>query len=261
MQDTTSIASRLWQARQHGEVLDDMPTPASLEEAYNIQAAINDICQQEIIGYKIGATSREIQQLIHLDAPFYGPLYKIYAHANGAAIRVYENHTPRVEPEFVVVLKHELRSDSHVDISREQVEQAIDYVAVAFEIIGTRIQQESIAESSRGLHTIADFGSNLDFVVGHPRKDWKGIDLSKSPVDLSINNEPIATGHSGLSIAGHPFDIVLWLANQPGLKATGLPAGTQISCGTCTPAFAVEPGDTLNANFHDFGELTCTITN
>ena len=260
MQDTMSIANQLWQARLNGDVLDDLPSPASIEAAYELQALINQVSGQEIIGYKIGATSKEIQQLLNVDSPFYGPLYKDYSNPIDAAVPVHTKHTPRVEAEFVVVLKEALTADNSASISRQQVEQAIDHVAVAFEIIGTRIQQDSIDESKRGRYAIADFGSNLDFVSGCARNDWQNIDLSKSPVSLAINDEQIASGHSGLSVAGHPFEIVVWLANQPGIKKTGLPAGTQISCGTCTPVFAVKPGDKLQADFHDFGELTCTIT-
>lgn len=249
-------AQKLWQSRLDGTLADIAHVPQTAEEGYQLQQAAIEISGQSVCGYKIGATSAEIQQLLNLPEAFYGPIFKEYCKDSPASIAMHESHGLKVEPEFMIALGSDLKTDSGKDITDEDVMACIDWIAPAFEFVSTRWAD---VQSKRGFCAIGDFGSNHDIVIGEHYSDWKSIDLGSSPVSLSINGEEVASGHSGMSVAGNPIAIVTWLANLAAIKNTGLKKGEIISCGTCTEVKEVKPGDIVEADYGILGKINSTI--
>jgi len=260
MTEKDLIAEKLWQARLAGATLEGLSAPASVDDAYAIQQLAIDISQQQVNGIKIGATSQEIQQLLQVSEPFYGPMFSSYTRPSGSVVTVNEAQNPRVEPEFVVCLGKDLKAIANQPTTLETVENAVEWIAPAFEIVGTRVHGSCINESNRALFAIADYGSNLDMVVGERFTDWRKIDLTKAPVTLFINDKEVAAGHSGMSVTGNPLKLVAWLVDQPGLQQSGLAAGQLISCGTCTTVFPLADGDVVRADYGMLGSLDCRIS-
>lgn len=256
MSELKQAGTLLWQARQDGSLTSDAPFPQSRDEAYAAQQAAISASGHKLCGYKIGATSAEIQTMLGLEEAFYGPVFDVDCYASKSAIKVHEQHGAKVEPEFVICLGKDIKPQNQAIVTNADVEAAIDWVAPAFEIIGSRWADFG---DYRGFCVIADFGSNLALTVGEPFSDWRELDLSCSPVALSINGEEVASGHSGLSIAGNPISIVSWLANHPGMRQHGLKKGEIISCGTCTEVKPVKAGDHLSADYGPLGILETSI--
>ncbi len=257
------IARALWVARKEGELCSDALNPGSTAQAYKLQAACSDVAGQSTIGYKIGATSEETLAMLALKDPFYGPLYKEFSVVgqNSAPLPVSVAHNPRIEAEFVVCLKTSLQQGSS-RITRQDVSAAVAWVAPGLELVGARAATVG-QDSSPGLSAIADFGANAFFMVGEGLHDWQSLSLSSHPVALSIGSGKEGSddknvridGHSGQSLFGHPFEFVAWLANHADFHRAGLPAGTLISCGTCTGAVPVKPGDVISADYGKLGLL------
>ncbi len=256
MNELTQAAKQLWQSRQDGLLAHNAAKPESIQAAYAAQQAAIELSGEKFVGYKVGATSVEIQTMLGLQEAFYGPVFESDYHGNNAKIAVHEQHGPKVEPEFVICLGKDLKPASGQTLTNEDVEACIDWVAPAFEIIGTRWADFG---DYRGNCVIADFGSNLALAVGERFHNWRELDLTCSPVTLSINGETAASGHSGLSIAGSPISIVSWLANHEGIRDQGLKKGEVISCGTCTDVKPVKAGDHLSADYGVLGVLETTI--
>ena len=260
MTEKDSIAEKLWQARLTGATVDGLSAPATIDEAYAIQQQAIEISQQQVNGIKIGATSQEIQQMLQVSAPFFGPMFTGFTRPSGSVVAVNKAHNPRVEPEFVVCLGKDVKAVAGIPTTLETVEDAVEWIAPAFEIVGTRVDGSCISESNRALFAIADFGSNLDMVIGERFTDWRNVDLSKAPVTLFINDQEMATGHSGMSVTGNPLKLVAWLLDQPGLQQSGLAAGQLISCGTCTPVFPLSDKDQVRADYGRLGSIDFTIS-
>lgn len=256
MSTLEQAANLLWQARQDGSLTGDAAKPESIQSGYAVQQQAINLSGEKFVGYKVGATSAEIQTLLGLTEAFYGPVFESDYHGSGAEVAVHDKHGPKVEPEFVICLGKDLKPDNGQTITDTDVEECIDWVAPAFEIIGTRWADYG---DYRGYCVIADFGSNLALTVGEPCRDWRKLDLSCSPVTLEINGEASASGHSGLSIAGSPISIVSWLANHEGIRQHGLKKGEIISCGTCTEVKPVKAGDHLSADYGVLGTLETKI--
>ena len=251
---TDSLARQLWQARNNGTAIHTTDFPQNESEAYAVQFSVDKLSECSIVGYKIGATVNETMALMGITEPFFGPLFNTFSKTNGATVEVFTDHAPKVETEFVVALSQDL--DLQSTVSEAEVRAATDWISGGFEFIGSRFAN---TPAKKGYCAIADSGSNVDFVVGEPCTDWESLDLSSLPASLTINGQAIASGHSGMSIAGSPFGMVAWLANHPQMKNRGLGKGDMISCGTCTGMAPVKPGDTLLADFGVLGTLEAHI--
>lgn len=230
----------------------------SVAQAYALQSACTVASCETISGYKIGATSDETLGKLNLSEPFYGPLFSSYTSylqsVDTLELPLIAAHYPRVEAEFVACLKNPIQREDK-DIELEDLFEHIDWIAPGFEFVGSRYTPPS---GSPGTSVIADFGAHQHSVIGTPYKKWRSLDLRAHEVSLTINGDNIATGHSGLSIYGHPLSFVCWLLNHPAM-AQGLSAGQIISCGTCTGAVAVKAGDVVEAHYGGLGTLAVNI--
>ncbi|MBX2825095.1 MAG: fumarylacetoacetate hydrolase family protein [Gammaproteobacteria bacterium] len=250
-----NLAADLWHARQNGELVDTTDFPGDPGDAYALQADVDRVSGAEICGFKIGATATATMDMLGVDEPFYGPLYRQYCRNNGDAVPVFALHGPKVETEFVIGIEQPLSANG--SRTADDIKAVTGYVAGGFEIIGNRFKT---TPDKRGYCAIADFGANVDFILGDKITDWQDLNLDAHPVTLFANDEEITSGHSGMSIAGNPFGMVAWLINQPGFDERGLKPGDLITCGTCSGIHAVAAGDVLRAEFGELGTLGATIT-
>lgn len=258
MTDLNKTAEKLWRSRQQG-TLSPFPEPAmSVAQAYALQAACAKASKESITGYKIGATSDETLGILGLSEPFYGPLFSAYTnYAQSSSLLelpLKAAHNPRVEAEFIACTKSAVQRKEK-DIELAELFEHIDWVAPGFEFVGSRYTPPA---GSPGTAVIADFGAHQHSVIGTPYKEWRSLDLRSHGVALTINGRESVSGHSGMSIYGHPLALVCWLLNQPAMKQ-GLGAGQLISCGTCTGAIAVSDGDLVEADYGEMGKLSVSV--
>lgn len=259
--EVQAAAEQLWQARESGSLYEGNGHPVDLSSAYALQKVASSLSGELINGWKIGATVEALLEMMNLEEPFFGPLFQSKTRENGASVPVHIAHQPKIEAEFVVCLKTDLgrntRGAGAGDITADEVREAIDWIAPGFEFIGTRFKE---TPTGRGFCTVADFGSNLDMVVGEREYNWQEMDLDRLPVTLNINGTEVGSGHSGMSAAGSPLKLIAWMLNNPHMPADGLKAGQIVSCGTCTGADEVKPGDAIEADYGRLGRLSSAIT-
>jgi 2-keto-4-pentenoate hydratase len=249
------LAERLWEARKQGSVVrpEDIAEPASTEEAYAIQSRIVRLSGYEVRGFKVGSTSQEAQRLLGTVEPGSGPILAPYLHTTPARVAIVPLQMPAVEGEFAFRLGRDLppRDAAYADV---EVAQAIDAVAGAIEVVGTRLAG-GLAGRGRFLMT-ADGGANVALVTGPWTTDWRGLDLKAHCVAVRINGKERGRGE-GARALGDPMNVMVWLANQQSRFGRGLEAGDIVSTGTCTGLDAVKPGDHVVA---DFGSVGCVET-
>lgn len=264
MNQPSHYAQQLRQARLDGTFCDPIAEPLTVAQAYEIQNACTEAgpAGEKVVGYKIGATATETLAILGLEQPFFGPLYSSAFDTNDGlkerlTLPLFTQHKPRVEAEFVVCMKNDFaRGDRQADIVISDILEHIEWVAPGLEIVASRFSQ---APEKPGCLAIADFGANQHMVVGQPFNGWRELDLSSHPVTLAIDNQPDVNGHSGISIFGNPLEFVCWLLNQPAMLTQGLQAGQMVSCGTCTGAPFVGPGDKITADYGEMGRLAIEI--
>lgn len=251
------LAERLWEARKRGAVieLNDIAQPASLEEAYAIQAQITRLSGHAMCGFKVGSTSQEAQRLLGTTEPGSGPILAPYLHSSPARVSLVAAQMPAIECEFAFRLGRDL-PPRQAAYTRDEVAEATDAVAGAVEVVGTRIAG-GLAGKGRFLVT-ADGGANIAVVTGPWTENWRELDLKTHRVAVFINGTPKGEG-AGARALGDPMNVLVWLANQQSHFGRGLLAGDIVSTGTCTGLDRVAAGDRAVADFGSLGrvELTC----
>ena len=248
----SDLARDLWAARRDGRVLSVArgALPVTVEEAYAVQNAVVAASGLPRRGYKVGSTSEEAQRHLGTDQPGMGVLLAPFVHVSPARITLPPGQEASVEGEFAFRLGRDL-PPREVPYARSEIEAAIDAVAGAVEIVGTRFEG---GQAGKGRYlTIADCAVNMGLVTG-PWTPFAGQDLCESPVSVTVNGVAGGSG-VGARALGDPINVMLWIANRRCNMEARLEAGDIISTGTCTGLDHVRPGDRLRVEFGVFGAV------
>ncbi|MEL6451114.1 MAG: fumarylacetoacetate hydrolase family protein [Pseudomonadota bacterium] len=227
----------------------------TMDDAYAIQAqvvAAKVAADDPVIGWKIGLTSRAMQQALGIDIPDSGVLTRSMAFDSGAVIPAGHFIQPRIEAEIAFVIKHDI-GGAHV--TRAEVLAATDYVTPALEILDTRILRADPAtgQPRKVFDTIADNAANAGIVTGTARHApdnlrWVGA-------IVSANGTVEETG-LGAGVLNDPVESVVWLARRMALYGATIRAGQVILSGSFIRPIECPPGTRIDADFGSFGRVT-----
>ena len=246
----TSFTDRLADARLTGTTVtaSQAEGPADAAAAYAMQAEVFTHLGPASNAWKVGSTSPESQAKLGTNEPGAARVPARFNFASGAPVPVFAAHDLWIEGEFALRLGKDL-PPRDTDYTRDEVTAAIDGVAPALEVVGSRLA-EGIAEGGR-FRVTADGGANVSLSTGAVVEDWRRFDLPGHVLRLSINGVEAAVG-MGERALGDPVNVMIWLANHQRVK-DGLKVGEIVSTGTCTGLIRVAPGDLLRADFGDIG--------
>lgn len=224
--------------------LTDQVPDITLEDAYRIQErfiARRLEAGERIVGKKIGATSKPVQQFLGVYQPDFGQLTSGMVFTDGATLDLNGLIQPKAEAELAFVLKEDLNGPG---ITAMDVIRATDYVVPCFEIVDSRIDDWKIKIQD----TVADNASCGVYVLGETRGDPRKLDLTLAGMVLEKNGELYSTG-VGAAVQGSPVNAVVWLANTLGELGIPFKAGEVILSGSQSQLVPVVDGD----------ELVCTV--
>ena len=229
---------------------------ASMDEAYAIQRAFVDRKLAEgrkVIGWKIGLTSRAMQQQLNITTPDSGVLLDDMAFRDGATIPKDRFIAPRIEAEIAFVMKSPLNGE----VTRDQVLTATDYVAPALEILDTRIVRAQGIKTRTIIDTISDNAANAGIVMGSARHvpttdlRWVGAIVKRDGV--------VEETGLGAGVLDDPVTGIIWLARRMGQYGQRIEPGQVILSGSFIRAMECPPGSHIDADFGPFGRLTCNF--
>jgi 2-oxo-hept-3-ene-1,7-dioate hydratase len=227
-----------------------------LDDAYAIQSAwvARKLAGgRRVIGYKIGLTSRAMQQAMRIDTPDYGVLLDDMEFANGATLCAADFPDPRLEVEFAFILKRPLAGDA---VTLDQVLDATDYVVPALELIAARsYRTDPESGYTRTVcDTIADNAANAGVIPGDRRIDPRTIDLRWAGALLYRNGEIEETG-LGAGVMDHPAHGIRWICRRFAAHGIGLEPGQILLSGSFTRPVVVRAGDSIRADYGPHGEI------
>ena len=222
------------------EPLTDRDPSISIDDAYHIQQRM--IARrlekgETIVGKKIGATSKAVQQMLDVHQPDFGYLLSGMVYNQGEAIPADDLIAPRAEGEIAFILKRDLMGPG---VTAAAVLSATEFVMPCFEIVDSRIKDWKIKIQD----TVADNASCGVFVLGDRAVDPRELDLNLVGMTVEKNGELVATG-AGAAALGSPLNAVAWLANTMGRLGIPLKAGEVILSGSLAPLIPVKAGDSL----------------
>lgn len=253
-QDIHAAAAILWRHWQQSTRLDELPAhcrPATRAEGYAIQAEIAKLSGQNIVGWKIAATSKAGQQHIRVDGPIAGPLLAARAREHGARIALAGNNMKVAEAEFAFRMGSDLPKRAE-DYSVDEVLAAVATLHPAIEIPDSRYEDFTRVGAAQ---LIADVACGCWFVIGpEVRADWRARDLVQHGV-TAYRNGALAGQGSGANVLGDPRSGLTWIANELCTYGAGLRAGDLVMTGTCLTPVPVLAGDSFKADFAALGVL------
>lgn len=223
----------------------------TIEDAYAISLGLLERRKADgetVIGKKIGATSKAVQDMLGISQPDFGLLTDWMQCGAEVDIDAKALIQPRAEAEIAFVLKDSL---SGPGVTAAQVIAATAAIVPCFEIVDSRIQDWKIGI----VDTIADNASCGVFVLGEARADPRGLDLPGLHVTVTKNGDPLSEGY-GHAVQGDPAEAVAWLANTLGAFGVTLDAGDVILSGSLVPLEPAVKGDVFEMTLHGVG--TCT---
>jgi 2-keto-4-pentenoate hydratase len=252
--DHATVAKELWQAEASTHAIAPPSQTANglgVDDAYRIQRInlLRRIAAGETrVGHKIGLTSLAIQKQLGVDQPDFGSLTDRMIIPNGGTIEVDVLIAPRVEAEFAFRIGKRLPKSP----TRDELRDAIDGVAIALEVIDSRVVDWKITL----VDTIADNASSARMVHGAFREATAALldSLPASVIELKEGGEVRASG-PGSAVMGDPIDSLLWLARSIGDFGDGFEAGDVVIAGAVDAAVPLTEGSLFTATCDGFEDV------
>lgn len=221
-----------------------------LADAYRIQEQMLShrlIAGQAVIGKKVGATSRAVQERLGVNQPDFGLLLSGMLVPDGEPVQLDRLIQPLAEGEIAFILARDLQGPG---VTAQDVLDATAWVLPCFEIVDSRIRDWQL----RIQDTVADNASCGVFVLGDRLVDPRTLDLELAGMVITKNGQVACTG-VGAAALGHPLAAMAWLANTLGALGIPLRAGELVLSGALGPLVPVAAGDTLHLTIDGIG--TC----
>jgi 2-oxo-hept-3-ene-1,7-dioate hydratase len=231
-----------------------------MDGAYAIQKAFAEAKLDEgrkVIGWKIGLTSKAMQDALKIDIPDSGILFDDMLFETGATVPAGRFIQPRIEAEFAFVMKAPLGGDG---VTREEVLAATDYVCPSLEILDTRIQRTDpeTGQARKVFDTIADNAANAGLVLGVEKHGPGSTDLRWAGAIVTRNGEVEETG-LGAGVLNDPVESVVWLAQRMAGYGQTIEAGQVILSGSFIRPVECPSGSKIHADFGPFGSVSCSF--
>ena len=247
-QQIAEAAALLVKARRGGPLLVALPAnarPVSVADAHAIQDAVTAALGEPVGAFKAmaPASGDPTRGIIYGDTVFASPA------------RIPASAVPQcgVEGEVAFVFRRDLPARATA-WSRDEVAAAVDACA-AIEVVTSRYRD---SDAVSNLEKLADCISNGAFVHAVPPGDWRGLELGKLPVTLTVNGAPVLEQVGGHP-TGDPLGVAVVLANMMRAQG-GVRAGQFVTCGSCTGLRYLQPGDVCGVRFAGLGEAEVTFT-
>jgi 2-keto-4-pentenoate hydratase len=251
-------AAYLAAARRDGRVIEALPEtcrPQTLAEGYDVQKAFCAIWPDTVAGWKIGATAVPTMDRFGVKEPMYGPFFARTVHASPAKPAAPTRHAMLLESEFAYRFGRDLPARA-MPYTREEIVDAVDAIIPAFEIVGTRYTQVPFGDVGS---VVADCMLNAAMVLGTPVTDWRGLDIPRHPVRLTVDGVVRGEG-TGSDALGDPRKVLDWVVEKLRVAGIGLKKGQILSTGTCTGMVPIKAGETAVADFGMLGRIELCFT-
>ncbi len=256
--DPHAAAAILYEARRTAipvEPFTDNDPGLDLADGYVVQQHLVRMLLadgERIAGYKVGLTSRPMQQMAGAGSPDYGPVLASTVYPSGAQVPMSRFIQPRIEAEIAFVLGERLEGPG---ISVADASRATAGVAASMEIIDSRI----VGWRVKLADTVADLAAGGAAVLSSRIVPLAGLDTRLIGVMLTRSGELAGTG-AGAAALGDPLTALAWLANTLGEHGIALEPGQLVMTGSMHAAVPMAAGDVFRADFDRLGPVTVRVT-
>jgi len=248
--DARTAIGSFWEARARGEWFpaawnDRLTTDQAYQVLFGIMARRASAGEWQI-GWKVGLTSKAIQQQFNVHEPVFGCI--LQTQPSGHVFAPGDLISPGFENELCLRLGRDLRGT----ITQDEARAAIEAVHPSLEIIETRgdlTAQLALALADNAQQKTCILGPAVAFPARPEAVECRVL----------INGDVAATG-TGDAVLGNPLNSVVWLSAKLSEFGRGLKAGEIIMSGSFTRQFPIRPGDRIRAEFSGIGAVETSMT-
>jgi 2-keto-4-pentenoate hydratase len=251
-----AAAQAIATARRGRTPLGALPSQLQPEDeaaGYLVQRALHDLLAPQLghlAGYKIGCTSKVMQDYLGIPHPCAGGVFARGVHDSGATLAAAGFVRVGVECEIAVRLDRDLPA-SAAPFTADAVAAAIGSCHPAIEIVDDRYARwETLGAPT----LIADDFFAAGCVLGREVARAALPDLAQLKGRAFINGEMAGEG-SGADVLGHPHRALAWLANHLAAEGRALHAGQLVLTGSLVKTMWLQPGDRVRMELDGLGTV------
>jgi len=258
MPDLDRAAEIIHQCFRRGDAIDYVKAdlwPDTVEQAYEIQALLEKLRSEPVVGWKIAATAIPGRRHINVDRPLAGRLFESICYTDGVSLPFGRNRMAVAEAEFVFTLGRSL-PPRELPYSEEDVASCIQSLHPGLEFPDSRFKDFTLP-GTVGL--IADNACAAQFVLGEPTSEpFDPRTLANHKTQLYINEIEVTNGQ-GSDVLDGPLSALVWIANTLSDAGVGLSAGQFITTGVTGLPSAIKAGDHVCADLGVYGSVSATL--
>lgn len=229
--------------------------PDTVEQGYAVQALLQKLRREPVVGWKIAATAIAGRDHINVDRPMAGRLYPSICHASGSELPFGRNRMAVAEAEFVFTLGCDLPARDK-PYTEADVIDSIKSLHPGLELPDSRFSDYTLPGTA-GL--LADNACAANFILGEATTESFDVQaLNDHPTSLFINDEEVTSGR-GSDVLQGPLSAMVWIANTLCELGIGLEAGQFVTTGVTGKPMPVKPGDHIIADLGAFGTASVTL--
>ena len=202
---------------------------------------------EQLVGVKLGLTSRAKQQRMNVAAPLTAWLTDAMVLPAGAPVPQERLIHPRAEPEIVFIVRERLAGPG---VTAATALAAVSTVYGGVEVIDSRYRDFRFTLAD----VVADNASSGCFVTGPVSVPPAGLDLALEACLLEVDGQ-ITDSATGAAVQGHPAEALALAANDLGRRGHAIEPGWIVLTGGMTDAVAVPAGVKMAAHFTHLGSV------
>ena len=213
------------------------PEGMSLEQAYALQgevARLREVRGERVIGYKVGCTSRSIQDQLGIREPIFGRLFETACFPSGFRLDPHRFAGLAIEGELAIRLSRDLPREPLAD------EEYIAAIESVFPVI--ELHHYVLPEQGRPVvPLVASGGMHAGLVLAEEELICSGRMPVVDELEVVIAGRVAGTTREPWTMGG-PATTLRWLTGQLAGWELTLRRGQVILTGSALPLFRVEPG-------------------
>ena len=251
MRSIELLASKFIQAFYQRGWSGDLQPPVShisIAEAYTVQDLVTEMRVQrgeEVVGFKVGCTSKAIRSQFGLNEPISGRLFSPYVYEDGAEINRNKYVNCAIEPEMVLTIGVDLCG---IGLPHDQLIDAIECVSAGIELHNFRFwftpptSQELIC--SGGIHA--------GLIVGNTKVSPKQLSFEHELFSVRKNGELITEAPAS-EIMGSPIHSLRWLVDSLTKRGSCLKKGSLVIPGSPVGLTCIDQDTALSVEVDGVG--------
>ncbi len=254
----SALANHLIQSRVGGPptaLPDESMIVLSIDQGYLVQEAIHARLKNhgfgELVGHKIGCTTKVMQDFLSISHPCSGEVFETKVFPSQTTLRLSDFQKIGIECEIAVRLSKNY-PEQKTPYNIEMVRDGVGALMAAIELVEDRyIDYPNFPTPI----LIADDFFNTGVVLGKELSNWKSIPLSEIKGWMQIDGKEVGFG-TGADIMGNPLNALVWLANHCVRLQKPLKAGEFVMLGSVVQTVFIEKPARIKIGFEQLGEVS-----